>query len=106
MEFSGDGLQIEGRFFNGEERETPTRGWLGDGKLRLEFEHYATVLEAVWKGGTLEGRYSRPPSSAYPFRAKRFVAHPTAEQGPAIAGTWEVPVKSPKGESAWRLIVR
>jgi thiol-disulfide isomerase/thioredoxin len=106
MEFSGSGPDVQGSFFNGEEKLTSTRGRFENHRLVLYFDYYAGKLEAVWQGGRLTGAYARP-SGAYPFQARRFTPSPVAYQDvPSISGQWEVEVKSSKGESAWRLIVR
>lgn len=93
-------------FFNGDEKVTSTSGRFTEGTLALNFDHYGTKLQASLKDGVLEGKYGRP-NREYPFRATRFTA-PPAVQGeiPSIDGSWEIQLKSPKGESAWRLIVR
>jgi thiol-disulfide isomerase/thioredoxin len=58
--------------------------------------------------GTIEGKFDPGPRSSLPFQAKRFVPQPDPPAGtvPSIGGLWEIEVKSPKGESAWRFIVR
>jgi thiol-disulfide isomerase/thioredoxin len=58
--------------------------------------------------GTIEGKFGPEPPIAVPFQAKRFVPEPNPPAGkvPAIGGLWEIEVKSAKGESAWRFIVR
>jgi peroxiredoxin len=108
MEFAGQGSTIRGSFFNGDEKVTSTSGRLEDGKLVLHFDHYATQLEAALKDGAMDGRYTGGRGAAdYPFHAVR---HPSASvsnpNAPSIDGMWEIEVKSPKGESAWRFIVR
>jgi thiol-disulfide isomerase/thioredoxin len=108
MEFSGNGQALKGSFFNGDERVTSTSGGLDHGAVVLSFDEYETRLEARLADGILEGQYLRGTRGApYPFRAKRFT--PTdgdASNVPAIAGLWNVQVKSAKGESAWQMIVR
>src|SRR5439155_9582988 len=55
----------------------------------------------------LEGRYDRGTRGFYPFQAKRVaMSRPAEGPAPSIAGLWDIQFKSPKGESAWRLIVR
>jgi peroxiredoxin len=106
FEFSGDGPKVKGSFFNGDDKVTSTSGNAHDGSVLLNFDHYATKLDAKLKDGRLEGSYGRE-GKVYPFQAKRFVPSPlTSEDVPSIAGLWEIGVKSPKGESAWRFIVR
>jgi len=100
------GTAASGTFFNGEERLASTAGRFENGALNLSFDYYAAKLEASLQDGVLQGTYTRA-GRPYPFRAKRFAPSPLTEGDvPAIAGLWEVGVKSAKGESAWRLIVR
>src|SRR5947207_7226414 len=108
MEFSGSGGDVKGSFFNGVDRLTSTSGSFENGSLVLSFDEYETRLEARLTDGVLEGQYLRGTRGApYPFRAKRFTPTPAdAANVPAIAGLWNVQVKSAKGESAWQMIVR
>src|SRR5437773_4748805 len=108
MEIAGDATNLSGSFFNGDEKVTSTRGRLDGDVLALDFDEYATKLEAAWKNEQLEGRYDRGSRGFYPFQAKRFVpaSVATAAAVPSIAGLWRVPYQSAKGESAWQLIVR
>ena len=107
MEFSGGGAGVAGNFFNGDERVPSTGGQLQEGSLRLNFDQYANRLEATVTEGALEGRYGRD-GRWYPFRAHRAPAPSSASATgvPDISGLWEIPTKSPKGEAAWRFIVR
>ena len=107
FEISGSGSDISGWFFNGDEKVTSTGGKIENGALALSFDHYATSLEASLVNGRLAGTYNRA-SGFYPFYARRFTP-PAAfpNEVPAIDGLWQIGnVKSNKGESAWRLIVR
>jgi thiol-disulfide isomerase/thioredoxin len=119
IEFGGDGKNIRGWFFNGEERETSTSGTFENGQLDLHFDDYATELTATLKDGgkdggpegkdgTREGQWVSAQKKSYPLQAKRFVAAPARKvAAPVIDGRWEVEgVSSTKGESTWRLIVR
>ncbi len=108
LELSGSGNTLKGAFFNGDERVTSTRGTIDHGAIVLSFDEYGTTLEAKLTDGALEGQYLRGTRGApYPFRAKRFTpASADAANVPAIAGLWNVQVKSSKGESAWQLIVK
>src|SRR5947209_8900153 len=106
MELSSQGTSATGTFFNGEEKLSSTSGRFENGGLALNFDYYAARLEASLTDGVLQGQYNRA-GTVYPFQAKRFAPAPVAEAGvPSIEGLWEVGVKSSKGESAWRLIVR
>jgi thiol-disulfide isomerase/thioredoxin len=107
IEFRQDGKALRAAFFNGEERVESTSGQFADGQLDFSWAHYATRLEARVENGELVGRYGRV-KSPYAFRAHRYQPVVTREgtQIPSVAGWWEIAVKSPKGESAWKLIVR
>src|SRR3984957_4355281 len=104
--FSGDGANVKGWFFNGDEKVVSTSGTLENGALTLRFDHYATRLEARLQNGALEGTYGKPGRlnefHAAPYRAD----DAAAESAPSIAGLWDVEVNSPKGEKAWHLIVK
>ncbi len=107
MELAVNGSTATGSFFNGDDKVISSRGHLDGQTLTLEFDDYATRLEATLKSDALEGRYDRGPRGFYPFKARRFVAAATdGAAAPSIAGVWNVQVRSAKGESAWRLIVR
>ena len=107
FELSGDPANIKGSFFNGDERVTSTGGRFSDGVLLLNFDHYASRLEAKLDNGVLAGKYGNPARALYDFSAQ---PHVTAAAGsgkaPNIDGQWEIEVESPKGEHAWRLIVK
>jgi hypothetical protein len=107
MEFSTNAAAVKGNFFNGDERVPSTGGQLQEGSLRLNFDQYANRLEATVSESGLEGRYGRE-GRWYPFRAHRASRPPEniAADAPNIDGLWEIPTQSPKGESAWRFIVR
>ena len=105
MEFADEGANVRGWFFNGEQKVGSTSGRFGDGALVLDFDYYASQLKATWKEGVLEGTYGRE-GHLYAFRAKHFEPPAAAADAPSIAGLWEIAVQSPKGEAAWRFIVR
>ena len=107
FEISGSDATPTGWFFNGDEKVTSTAGKFENGALTLNFDHYATAVEASLVNGRLAGIYNRG-ASFYPFYAKRFTP-PTAfpNEVPAIDGLWQIGnVVSNKGEAAWRFIVR
>jgi thiol-disulfide isomerase/thioredoxin len=107
FEIAGSGPAISGWFFNGDEKVASTGGKFENGALTLNFDHYATALEASLVNGRLAGVYNRA-AGFYPFYAKRFT--PPAgfpNEIPQIDGLWQIGnVASNKGESAWRFIVR
>jgi thiol-disulfide isomerase/thioredoxin len=124
LDISGEGKNVVGTLYNGEDKENTTSASIKGGKVELNFDHYLTYLKATLKDGELDGELAitlrvrgvsiddseidnrREGNS--PFHAKRYVA-PTAESAaniPSIDGVWEIPHESPKGEKAWRLIVK
>ena len=107
FEIAGTGSQISGWFFNGDEKVLSTGGKYENGSLVLNFDHYATAVEATLVNGRLAGTYNRA-AGFYPFYAKRFAPSPAfPNEVPAIDGLWQIGgVKSNKGEAAWRFIVR
>lgn len=109
--FSGDGANLKGWFFNGDEKVPSTSGILENGALTLRFDHYATKLEAKLGNGSLEGTYGKEGREyafhAVPYRAGDAASGPTpSSAAPDIAGLWDIEVNSPKGEKAWHLIVK
>ncbi len=134
LDISGNGDKVVGTLFNGDVPKTTTSGSIRDGKVELNFEHYLTSIKATVKDGELDGElvstrkrganvgpqgnqqyagsegtassYRAPASTT--FHAKRHVDQPavSAASVPKIDGVWEVAQESPKGEKAWRLIVR
>jgi thiol-disulfide isomerase/thioredoxin len=106
MEFAGSGSDLKGWFFNGDDKVTSSAGRVEGGSVSLSFDYYNSKLEAVVKNGGLDGIYTRN-GREYPFRAHRAVATSAKADGvPSIAGLWEIPTKSSKGEAAWRLIIK
>src|ERR1700722_9020241 len=108
IEIDGEGPEVHSYFFNGDDRVNGSNsGAFQNGSLVLNFDSYATKLEATLKDGALIGSYGGDAGTAYPFRAKRHDSSPVIadQQVPDISGLWEIQVKSPKGESAWRFVV-
>ena len=109
IEIDGTGAEVHSYFFNGDDRVNPSNsGTFQNGSLVLNFDSYATKLEATLKDGTLSGTYDRGSGSAYAFQAKRHdpsLAATEDQHAPDISGLWEIQVKSPKGESAWHFVV-
>jgi thiol-disulfide isomerase/thioredoxin len=112
IDITSKGEKLEGAFINGDERVTSTRGRRVRDAIELDFDQYAEKLLANIEGGQLkgviEGKFGPEPPTSLEFQAKRFVSQPDPPAGsvPPIGGLWEIEVKSAKGESAWRFIVR
>ena len=106
LEISGTGDQLQGALINGKEKSPSSSGSYSEGHLLLHFDDYANTLDATLKDGVLTGTFSGH-SRSIPLTARLDTAPlPASANPPDIAGTWEVAVKSPKGESAWDLHVR
>jgi thiol-disulfide isomerase/thioredoxin len=124
LDISGDGSHASGKLFNGDDFETTTSAKIENGSVQLSFEHYLTTIAATLKDGELDGKITvsrRSPINITPgassdnvsdvvsdFHAKRYVKPTSASAAgvPSIDGVWEIPHESPKGEKAWRLIVK
>jgi thiol-disulfide isomerase/thioredoxin len=109
LDISGDGATLKGTLYNGDDKEFTTQASYENGTLVLNQEHYLTKITATLKDGELQGKIQmrndqKPEGSA--FSAKRYAPAPQATDAPSIAGNWIVPYESPKGEKAWRFIVK
>jgi thiol-disulfide isomerase/thioredoxin len=109
LQIAGDGSNLQGWLFNGDDKVVASGASFENGTLVLNFDSYAAKLEAKLQDGALVGEYGPMLKKIYPVTARRH--QPAAKlQGdlsiPSIDGLWEVPVQSAKGEKAWRLIVQ
>jgi len=125
LDISGSGDHMVGTLHNGgADIETTTSASMENGVLKLRFEHYLTNIEATVQDDELVGKIvvtrrsainitpgkltEAPGDTSTPFHAKRYVAPSAAAVAkvPNIAGAWEMPHDSSKGEKSWRLIVQ
>jgi thiol-disulfide isomerase/thioredoxin len=103
FEIAGNPDNVAIVYFDG---TTPVRhssgGTFRDGALHVDFASYDAVLDArLGADNVLRGT-----TGALPFEARRAGARPASTaSAPDIAGVWEIPFDSTKGEKAWRLIV-
>jgi thiol-disulfide isomerase/thioredoxin len=107
LEISGEGASVRAHFFDGAKPANPSSaGDLRDGRLHLSFPSYAATLDATLTAGRLEGTYT---VAGHPMTIHATRGAPPASAAataPRIDGDWVIPYNSPKGEAAWRLIVR
>src|SRR5580693_10173509 len=109
FELSGDGANVKGWFFNGDDREVSNSGKLENGSLVLNFDSYLAKLTATVKDGVLDGEYGPMLKKNYAVHAVRAGSAKAAKPqskvtAPAVAGEWNlIGVASSKGEKAWRL---
>jgi thiol-disulfide isomerase/thioredoxin len=114
LDISGSGTDLKGTLYNGDDKEFTTSAKFENGKLVLDFAHYLTTISATVKDGQLTGKVEQRNGEVggSAFQAKRYTAPPavSAADVPSIDGVWEIPFElakaSPKGEKAWRLIVK
>ena len=107
LQIAGDGSNLRGWLFNGDEKVVASGASFQNGSLVLNFDSYAAKLEAKLQDGALVGQYGPMLKKTYPITAHRHKAEASSSAGaPSIDGLWEVAVKSAKGEKAWRLIVQ
>jgi thiol-disulfide isomerase/thioredoxin len=107
FELAGDGSNVKGTFFNGDERFTSTSGSLANHSLELKWEYFAAKLTAKVEGEAIEGTYERARSRPIAFHAHKGLAKAESVKAPPIDGLWIIEgVSSKKGESAWHLVVK
>jgi peroxiredoxin len=113
LDISGNEANLTGTLYNGDLKQTTTGAKLENGKLILSFEHYLTRIVATENNGKLtgsvQGRFEAERYLAdYPFAASPHVDEKSAATAlaPSIDGNWEIEHESPKGEKAWRFIVK
>jgi peroxiredoxin len=107
FELSGDGSNVKGTFFNGDERFISTSGSYSNHSLELKWDYFAAKLTAKVDGDAIEGTYDRARGKPIAFHATRGPAKPALDKGPVIDGLWIIEdVASKKGESAWHFIVK
>jgi thiol-disulfide isomerase/thioredoxin len=109
FEITGAGSNVTGSFFNGYDKFSSTKGRFENGTLVLNWDYYASKLEATLKDGVLEGQYAgtRRMKGPFPIRAKKADTTPlVSADAPEINGVWEIPTNSGKGEKSWRFIVQ
>jgi thiol-disulfide isomerase/thioredoxin len=109
LDISGDGDHVQGALVNGvngKEKSVSTSGSYSDGHLVLHFDYYANAIDAKVKDGVLTGTFAGH-SKSIPLTAQLNGTLPASSpHPPRIDGSWEIAVKSPKGESAWELHVK
>ena len=107
MELSGSGNDVKASFLNGDERVASTSCIRTGNSLVLDFADYATQLSVTEEAGVLKGTYGNKLQGVHEIRLRRHRTAPSSGLGaPDISGLWTLPFESPKGEHAWRFIVR
>jgi peroxiredoxin len=113
LDVSGSGAQLVGTLYNGDLPQTTTSASFDGGTLTLNFDQYPVRIVAHLAGGllsgTIDGRFGTEHSAGgVALTATRHVdALETNDAStPSINGTWEIEHESPKGEKAWRFVVR
>jgi len=107
LEVTNAGSQLKASFFNGGDRRISSTSARADsGSVTFNFDQLATRLVIAEKDGQVTGEYQRGGTRApYPIKATRSaLITRVGTPPPSIAGTWIVPARSSKGETAWRFI--
>ncbi|HTS76789.1 MAG TPA: TlpA disulfide reductase family protein [Bryobacteraceae bacterium] len=106
FEIAGDGGNVTGTFFNGDERYTSTSGNLANNGLELNWDYFASKLTATVSGDAIDGTYARGRGRPMPFHAHKGLIKVESAGAPSIDGVWILEgVDSSKGEQAWSFIV-
>jgi thiol-disulfide isomerase/thioredoxin len=107
IELSGSVNDVKASFFNGDERVTSSSCVQVGNLLVLDFADHATQLRVTEEGSVLKGTYGNKLQGVHEIKLRRHRTAPSSGLGaPDISGLWTLPYESPKGEHAWRLIVR
>ena len=106
LEISGKGDHVRGALINGKEKSQSSSGTYSEGRLVLHFNYFANTIDATLKDGALTGNFSSHSRSIPITATLNAKSSEPAPNPPHIAGSWEIAVKGPKGESAWELRVR
>src|ERR1700761_5197716 len=56
LDISGDGNNVVGTLYNGEDKEATTSASIQNGQVELNFLHYLVAIEATVKNGELDGK--------------------------------------------------
>ena len=106
LEISGAGNDLHAALINGHQKSPASSASYADGHLVVHFDYYANTLDATLQDGVLTGTFGRV-GRIVPVTARLNDDPPApSPNAPNIAGTWEVSVEGPKGETAWKLQVR
>ena len=105
LSITGSGTDLHAALLNGPEQSAASAVALTGNHLVVTFNYFARTLDATMADGQLTGSFGIA-KTRYPvtLHAQRAATQP-ATKGPApdVSGTWEIAVKSAKGESAWTL---
>src|SRR5271154_4756336 len=74
LQIAGDGPNLQGWLFNGDDKVVASEASFQNGSLVLNFESYAAKLEAKLQGGALIGQYGPMLKKNYPIAAHRHQA--------------------------------
>src|SRR5580700_2064915 len=75
LQFAGDGSNLQGWLFNGDDKVVASGASFHDGSLVLNFDSYAAKLEAKLQDGALVGQYGPMLKKNYPIAAHRHPGH-------------------------------
>ena len=114
FEIASKGADVEGFFFEGDQKVGSSSGKLEDGVLTLDYDHLNTTLEVKVSGDELIGTYRNKRAGSRPqdVRMRRFTPAPVGEEEiPELAGNWEMrrnadEVTAPRDTRTWHVFLR
>jgi len=114
FEIATSGTEVQGFFFEGDQKVGSTSGRFADGVLTLDYDFLNTTLILTLEGDQLKGTYTSKRANAKPqdVRARRFTpVIAGADDSPKLAGNWELRRKAeeataPRDTRTWHLMLR
>ncbi|MBI3492773.1 MAG: hypothetical protein HY047_13500 [Acidobacteria bacterium] len=114
FEIATTGADVQGFFFEGDQKVGSSEGTFADGVLKLVYDHLNTTLELKLSGDTLTGTYvnNRPNARPQDVQMRRFT--PVIADTTAVlqaTGTWEMrrlaeEVSAPRDTRTWHVFLR
>jgi len=114
FEIASKGNDLEGFFFEGDQKVGSSAGRLAGDALTFEYDHLNTTLEVRVVGEELVGTYrnNRPGARPQDVRMRRFKTVAIGAAGvPQLAGNWEMrrnadEVSAPRDTRTWHVFLR
>ena len=79
LQIAGDGSNLQGWLFNGDDKVVASGASFQNGSLMLNFDSYAAKLEAKLQDGALVGQYGPMLKKTYPVTAHRHKAEASSQ---------------------------
>ena len=82
---SGSGANLQGSFFNGDQKISSTAASIQKNAIVFSYPEYGSTLEVTAADGSLKGDYYRANGVVYTFEAQRFKPAPVPAPSPRSA---------------------